>query len=101
MTSIEDRRAHWQAQISVQKASGLSVAAWCTEHDISIHTFRYWSAKFHDSPCGDLNWLSVATEPAAAKTPLQVRVGLATVDVFSGFDPALLRDIVAALQPQC
>lgn len=100
MTSIDDRRAHWQAQVAAQKASGLSIAVWCTEHDISIHTFRYWSAKFHESPASNAEWVSVAAAPAATNSSLQIRIGAATVDVCTGFDANLLRDVVTALA-QC
>lgn len=34
--------AHWTAQFQEQASSGLTVKAWCQEHNISIHTYNYW-----------------------------------------------------------
>lgn len=34
--------AHWTAQFQEQASSGLTVKAWCLEHNISIHTYNYW-----------------------------------------------------------
>jgi transposase-like protein len=100
MTSIEDRRAHWQAQVAAQRASGLTIAAWCAEHNVSSHTLSYWRGKFNESPSRASDWVLVAPEPTVANNPLQVRVGAATVEVSSGFDANLLRDVVSALA-QC
>lgn len=33
---------HWTALFKEQASSGLTVKAWCLEHDISIHTYNYW-----------------------------------------------------------
>jgi transposase-like protein len=100
MTSTEDRRAHWQAQVSAQKASGLTIAAWCADHGISSHTLSYWRAKFQEPPASNAEWVSVAAATAATNSSLQIRIGAATVDVCTGFDANLLRDVVTALA-QC
>ena len=34
--------AHWTALFKEQASSGLTVKAWCMEHDVSIHTYNYW-----------------------------------------------------------
>ena len=98
MTSIEDRRSNWQAKITAQKSSGLTIAAWCAAHCISPHTFSYWRGKFSESDFGTTEWASIAAEPAvAASASLCVRVGAATVEVSAGFDARLLSDVVSAL----
>jgi hypothetical protein len=98
MTSIEDRRSNWQANITAQKSSGLTIAAWCTERGISPHTFSYWRAKFSASDFGTTEWASIASDPdVTAGGSLCVRVGAATVEVSAGFDARLLSDVVTAL----
>ena len=32
----------WATLFKEQASSGLTVKAWCLEHDISIHTYNYW-----------------------------------------------------------
>ncbi len=32
----------WATLFKEQASSGLTVKAWCMEHDISIHTYNYW-----------------------------------------------------------
>ena len=34
--------AHWTTLFQEQASSGLTVKAWCLEHNISIHTYNYW-----------------------------------------------------------
>jgi hypothetical protein len=98
MSSIEDRRAIWRAKIASQKASGLTIAAWCAEQGISPHTFSYWRAKFVEPPVGASDWVSIASDPdVTAGGSLCVRVGAATVEVSAGFDARLLSDVVTAL----
>ena len=97
MTSIEDRRSNWQAKITAQKSSGLTIVQWCAEHGISPHTFSYWRGKFSESDFGTTEWASIAAEPAvAASASLCVRVGAATVEGSAGFDARLLSDVVSA-----
>ena len=38
----EERITHWRAIMVKQSASGLSVAAFCREHDIRAHQFHWW-----------------------------------------------------------
>ena len=42
----EERITHWRAVITKHATSGLSAAAFCREHDISIHQFRWWQRRF-------------------------------------------------------
>ncbi len=32
----------WASRFQEQASSGLTVKAWCTENNISIHTYNYW-----------------------------------------------------------
>lgn len=97
MSSHEDRRAHWHAQVAAQKASGQTAVAWCADHDISPHTFSYWRAKLQSPADSKPGWVSVVEAPEERPASLQVRVGAATIDVIPGFDVGLLRDVVRAL----
>ena len=38
-------RNQWKEKIIDQSQSGLSIAAWCRQNNIKIHTFIYWRDK--------------------------------------------------------
>ena len=65
--------AEWAARISDQKASGLSVRQWCSQHDFSIHKYNYWKHQLKEEAVDQmlpdivplsLSSLPVQTEPA-------------------------------------
>lgn len=96
MTKAErqERRSLWATRIADYRASGQSQAAWCAQHGLKIHQFRYWLKKqsqtAEDTPT---RWLSLDL----ANAPVVIRVGQVTVEVQPGFDPDLLRDVVRTL----
>ena len=36
----------WQSHVNAFEASGHSARAYCTEHDLVYHRFKYWQRKF-------------------------------------------------------
>lgn len=42
---INERRVLWEKRFAQQKASGLSMQAWCLKNDINIHTYKYWKCR--------------------------------------------------------
>ena len=36
----------WSSKIAECRSSGMSVRAWCAEHEIPIKTYYYWEKKF-------------------------------------------------------
>ena len=101
----ESLLALWRERLIEFSRSGLGVSAWCASHEIPVHRYYYWRRRLSDlqlpsSGCG-VNWLSlpVLGDAPPAGAGLSVRVGAASIDVAPGFDPVLLRDVVAALAP--
>ena len=91
----------WRAWVADRDRSGLSVRAWCAEHDVPEHRFYYWQRKFIE-PAEDANvdWLPVdasASPRGREVRTLTIRVGSAAIDVCRGFDAELLSAVVAAL----
>ena len=90
-------RAAWVDRIADFRASGLSAPQWCAAHGLKIHQFRYWLKKL-ENPLPTqtaVRWLPVdisAPEPA-----LTVRIGVAAIEVRTGFDPQLLVEVVKTL----
>lgn len=97
-------RKEWEAQIADFKASGQSASKWCAAHHLKIHQFRYWLSKL-SKPAATTSskWLPVEVDgqPDESMNTLLIRVGLATIEVKPGFDPALLTDVVRTLRALC
>lgn len=88
----------WRGRVSAWRRSGLTVAAFCADKPFAASTLRWWSSRLQRSPAPTFLELrprgSVLAVPPAE---LVVEVGAARVRVASGFDPALLASVVAAL----
>ena len=91
----QKQRAYWQERLADQEGSGLSGLAWCRREGVSYAAFLRWRRRLvEQSAAAPLTLVRVS---AAATAPLVVRVGAARIEVTEGFDPVLLRRVVAAL----
>jgi transposase-like protein len=105
LTQAENRQM-WKSRVAEFKASGQTATAWCVAQDLKVHQLRYWVRKFNsekeskESASKQMQWLSVEIGELKADKPqeaLPVRIGKATIEVRSGFDPKLLSDVVKTL----
>ena len=98
MSSHSERSAHWFSLIAEQKTSGLTVSEFCRQRSVSLHSFRGWRCRLNKAASSGSDWVTVKAETAPAlERSLTLRIGGASVDLSAGFDPRLLREIVAAL----
>ncbi|MCY9667496.1 IS66 family insertion sequence element accessory protein TnpB [Paenibacillus alginolyticus] len=105
----QQRLQEWTARITDFKSSGLTKSAWCQAQGQSIYKLKYWLHKLNEpssSTSSSSNWLPLAissppTEISLPSSPLTVRVGIVGIEVHSGFNPQLLREIVRALDLSC
>jgi len=103
----EQQRQQWQARIVAYRASGLTLKAWCAAHDCTVDQMKYWlyksskhapsnsSSSSAPAPATCFVPLAVAEETKSA--PLLLRIGPAQIELHTGFDPRLLREVVHAL----
>lgn len=91
--------ALWTDRVAAQRASGVSAAAWCAQHDVALHSFYAWRKRLTAGPAAAPAW--VALGPAPAPAGLTVRVGAVTIEVPDGFEPRMLAAVlrVAAALP--
>jgi len=86
----------WSARISAWRTSGKSGAAWCRDNGIGYYQFQYWREKLlrpgQQKKSGQFVQLKVAS------TSLRIEYNDIYLHVSSGFDPALLRDVISALR---
>ena len=103
MAQTESRHV-WESRIADYQSSGLSVSKWCAAHQVNRPQFYYWMRKLTNSVPTTPQWVTVNVDPQPAdekEPPLLVRVGSAVIEVKSGYNRALLSDVVRTLLTLC
>ncbi|WP_138753061.1 IS66 family insertion sequence element accessory protein TnpA [Paenibacillus sinopodophylli] len=92
----------WARHIATYQKSGQTMKAWCAQENLKVHQLKYWLYK---SPIAKPTETSTTFRAVAIQhsqhEPLWVQVGVARIAVRTGFEPQLLRDVVAALDLLC
>jgi hypothetical protein len=101
-------RQEWEMRIADLQSSGQSIPVWSATHGLKIHQVRYWlhklKTKSQPTDNSTPQWLSVKIgEPESThlETSLRIKVGVATIEVQSGFNPELLQEVVRTLSSTC
>lgn len=107
MNAKEQLRHEWAARIADYRASGLTLSAWCAANQFTINQLKYWLYKAKSRPSASktpsstpaTHWvpLTLADSAATPAPTLVIRVGPANIELHSGFDPKLLREVIFAL----
>jgi hypothetical protein len=108
MTTKEQRRQEWIARIADYKASGLTMSAWCDAHHVTKEQLKYWLRKLKVVPSKVVtpptHWVQLTVADPIQCTnhaSLVVYIGSSHIEIRSGFDPRLLREVVQALEAPC
>lgn len=112
MATKKPQRQEWIALIEDYKSSGLTMAAWCSSNQFTLHTLKYWLRKLKGTSSAipglaksrRSTFVPLAVDDSASKvpgTPLVVSVGEVRIEIQSGFDPRLLQEVVKALTVSC
>ncbi len=102
-------RAQWERRVAQWKRSGLTAEVFAAQQGFNVHTFRGWSSALQRSTAravepveaGFVRLVAIDRPPVQPAEPVTVDVVLTSglvVRVRQGFDPSLLRDVVAALE---
>lgn len=101
MTETETK---WAARVEQWRASGKSAPEFAQGQGFESSTLRYWASRLKQlpqslaKPVPRVRMVRVRRTPRpVAAEPMVVAIGGARVEVRSGFDRALLRQVVAAL----
>lgn len=115
------RREHWRAVLKRWRKSGLSMAAYCKGENLKDSTLNWWARQLRVRDCDLARAKRAAAKPKAQRavrsTFVPVRViqvappeGASALEVVTrsghiirlhpGFDPATLREVIAALEGQ-
>lgn len=95
----------WAKRIVSYQESGQTMKAWCAKQGLPIHQLKYWLYKAQkpqiSAPSAATFRRVSVTAPTMEPDPLWIQVGSVRISVRPGFEPQLLRDVVAALSPEC
>jgi hypothetical protein len=99
----------WSKKISDFNRSGKNKKDWCEENNVSVQQFAYWYGRISKNQA--TQWLPVEiiqketeiADPAIQERtkklpPLNIKVGIASIEVNHGFDKELLLDILKILK---
>ena len=93
--------SEWRARVAACRSSGKSVRAWCAEQNIGLKTYYRWEREilqitgksFADASAPVFAELSAPSNVPEKSVVATVRIGAASLDVYSGADT----EIVTAL----
>ena len=104
------RLAEWRTLVAECRSSGKSVRAWCTEHGIGYKTYYRWEREILQIASKELTLASreEKASPVFAQLPspasiseksivATVRIGSATLDVYSGADAEVVATLFRVL----
>jgi len=110
MTKAEQQQRcqEWEKRMAEYRASGQSVREWCAANGVKPERLRYWLRRKKEGESTETEsttWLqAVVSGPTPGEqndTRLLVKVGKASIEVKSGFDPELLSTVVRVLSGIC
>ncbi|WJQ80165.1 IS66 family insertion sequence element accessory protein TnpA [Brevibacillus brevis] len=113
MNAKEQRRQDWYVRIEAYRASGLTMKAWCTANQCSVEQLKYWLYKINrvssratpDPKTSPVQFVPLAAVDLPGSTipvpSLILHIGQASIELHSGFDPNLLREVIHALTSSC
>jgi hypothetical protein len=109
-----DQEVFWRRRIQQQARSGLSLRAWCAQHDVPEWAFYRWRAhlgRFRERPNAQPPFLPVRvakTEAPEFRRPDEATVGGGLIEilwadrrrvrVYGGVDRQVLADVLAVLE---
>ena len=92
-------RVEWREHVADYRGSGLSAAAYCREHELSVWKFRYWAKRIAELDGGGSGGFAQVSTPDSGLR-LALPGGL-RLEVDPGFDEATLMRFLAVVSRAC
>lgn len=98
--TLEEQSMIRRQQVKDYIASGQTVAAWCSENNLNINTLRYWLTKCNREAKSDLKQevFVELKQPSAKEVPVIVKIGVVSLELYSGFQAETLREAIADIR---
>ena len=90
------KKEFWRQHVEQCQKAETSQAAYCREHGLVIHQFGYWHRKLSAKPRS--SWLPVEIKPTPTSATIDLMLGDRTLRIEEGFDAALLKQIIVAVE---
>ena len=98
----------WSQRVSECRNSGLSVTRWCAEHDVKVKTYYNWQKKVFaamieqqkellETPVEESRFVELPVPMAQRDLVASVRIGTASLDVYSGASAEIAAALCKAL----
>jgi hypothetical protein len=95
--SSEELQLQWKENILKQQQSGLSIAAWCFQNNIVIHTFYYWRGKLFPKSL-DRNAFTEVIPDNNRGSGISLEYQGVQVHLSQNFDPSVLQACLKVLK---
>lgn len=95
----EEKHKEWSKKIAEFERSGKRKEEWCKKKKISIKQFNYWYGQFSEEN-RETQWLpiEIKEEKILPVSPLNIKIGAASIEVYPGYDKEFLLDILITLK---
>ncbi len=101
--------AEWSEMVRKCKSSGMTVRAWCREHGLNEKTYYHRQKQVCNAIPANCAAVPVQfaevgqpeTAPQKSGAAIQIHIGNAKIDVSSGADLFLLRDVIRIVSGIC
>ncbi len=103
VSTREERRAYWQAQVEQWQRSGLSKQAYCREHGLTAASLYRWCAKLDDGKKAKPGFIPLRLSGVVANGfALELTLGDGrVVRIGSDADPVWVAQLVRELERAC
>jgi len=101
---LEQKRSYWKQQIEQWQQTGLSQAEYCRRNNLKHHQLVYWKKRYSNTQT-EVSFVPLRLEDLLDIPAQSDRAALCLlidnhfkVEIRDGFEPQLLRQVVAALR---
>lgn len=91
------RHQEWKERILEQRASGFSIQRWCSQNDITIHSFYYWKQKLFPKANIDKSCFKEIT-PEAGHSGITIKYLDFSINIDQKFDVYTLKECLEVLK---
>lgn len=97
----------WIKRASEYNSSNMGASEWCRINNLKKSQLWYWLKKFRDEDIKiktKTKWIEAnveAIKPSNYENTMVIKIGLASIEIKTGFDKLLLEDVVQMLYKLC
>lgn len=94
----EEVKEKWKNLVIEQRQSGLSIAEWCRQKEIVVHTFYYWRDKFLPKSQLNRSAFSEITDRKRCQKGITLEYQGVRILLEQDFDPSILKRCIEVLK---